>query len=540
MIAAMQTEPLGLHHVFERAETVFADREVTGREADRVRRLDYAELFSGARGLAEVLADLGLRPGDRVATYAWNTLDHMRAYIAIPGAGMVMHTVNIRLSADEIAYTLAHADDRAVLVDGSLWESWSAVDLPDTVEHVLVMGDAPALPDVQGGATVHRLETRAVPAQRGWWRPRDENEAAGICYTSGTTGRPKAVVYSHRSVYLHALTLCGTDTFAIGHHDVVLPVVPMFHANAWNLPYAGLVAGAGLAFPGRRLDPLGLTGFIRDAGATFAAGVPTVWASVVRALTEERVPGDALATLDRIVIGGSSAPESLLDALTGLGIRPVHAWGMTECSPVGLVASEPCTPDSTARAAARRTQGRPLPGLAVRSAADGGEAARDGAAVGEMEISGPFVVDHYHAPEKDDSASFATSPDGRRWLRTGDMVTVDARGYVTLVDRAKDMVKSGGEWISSVDLENRLTAHPRVNETAVIAVPDEVWGERPVAVLSSADGEPIDPADLRSFLGTQVPRWQLPDRFVVVDEVPKTSVGKFDKKRMRAEYGHGS
>jgi fatty-acyl-CoA synthase len=539
MISAMQTEPLGLHHVFERAEAVFADREVTGREPGGVRGLDYAELFAGARGLAEDLEGLGLRPGDRVATYAWNTLDHMRAYIAIPGAGMVMHTVNIRLGADEVAYTLAHAGDRAVLVDGSLWESWSAVDLPDTVEHVLVMGEAPELPAVQGGAAVHRLETRPVPERRGWWRPRDENEAVGICYTSGTTGRPKAVVYSHRSVYLHALTLCGTDAFAIGHHDVVLPVVPMFHANAWNLPYAGLVAGAGLAFPGRHLDPLGLTGFIRDSRSTFAAGVPTVWAAVVRALHEGRAPGDALATVDRIVIGGSSAPESLLDALTGLGIRPVHAWGMTECSPVGLVASEPCTPDGAVRSAARRTQGRPLPGLAVRSSAEGREAARDGAAVGELEISGPFVVDHYHAPEKDDSASFTASPDGRRWLRTGDMVTVDARGYVTLVDRAKDMVKSGGEWISSVDLENRLAAHPRVNETAVIAVPDEVWGERPVAVLSSTDGEPIDPDELRSFLRAQVPRWQLPDRFVVVDEVPKTGVGKFDKKRMRAEYGHG-
>jgi fatty-acyl-CoA synthase len=548
MISVMQAEPLGLHQVFERAEALFADRRITAREAGGIRRTGYARLFAEARGLAAFLAELGARPGDRIATFGWNTLDHLRAYVAIPGSGLVMHTVNIRMGADEIAYTVGHAGDRVVLVDGSLWDAWAAVDPPRTVEHVVVMGECAAgLPASHGTARVHRLETSALAADPaagavggGWRRPADENEATGICYTSGTTGRPKAVVYSHRSSYVHALTLLGADTFAIGHHDVVLPVVPMFHANAWNLPYAALLAGAGLALPGRHLDPAALAAFIGESGATFSAGVPTVWAALVAAVRAGEVPAAALVTLDRVVIGGSAAPESLLDGLTGLGVRPVHAWGMTECSPVGLVASEPCEAGPGERSAARRTQGRPMPGLAIRSSTADGPVPWDGETVGELEISGPFVIDRYHRPETGDGAAFAGSPGGRRWLRTGDMVTVDARGYVSIADRTKDMVKSGGEWISSVALENHLAAHPQVREAAVIAVPDARWGERPLAVVAAADGDPPGPDGLRAFLEERLPRWQLPDRYVFVAEVPKTSVGKFDKKRMRAEYGHGS
>ncbi|MDA0564229.1 AMP-binding protein [Streptomonospora sp. S1-112] len=547
--SVMQTEPLGLHLVLDRAEALFADRAVLDRGPGGVRRTDYAGVFAGARALAALLADLGLRPGDSVATFSWNTAEHLCAYIALPGSGLVMHTVNIRMGAEETAYTLAHAGDRAVLVDASLWEVWAKVAPPDTLEHVVVTGEAPAdLPAAHGGARVHRFAlgtpadtgTAPAPAPRPWRRPADEHEPAAICYTSGTTGHPKAVVYSHRSVYLHALTLCGADAFAVSHHDTVLPVVPMFHANAWNLPYAALLAGAGLALPGRHLDPERLGPFISASGATFSAGVPTVWSALAEAVRAGRVPADALAPLERVVIGGSAAPPALLDALAKLGVAPVHAWGMTECSPVGLVATDPLTADEDERAAARRSQGRPLPGLAVRSAAADGEVPWDGATPGELEISGPYVVDRYYRPEKDTEDSFTRTPDGRRWLRTGDMVVVGRRGYVTLVDRAKDMVKSGGEWISSVDVENRLTAHPGVRESAVIAVPDPTWGERPLAVVARAEGAeggPVAAEDLAAYLAESLPRWQVPDRFVFVDEVPKTGVGKFDKKRMRAVYG---
>ncbi|KAA9157610.1 long-chain fatty acid--CoA ligase [Amycolatopsis acidicola] len=520
MRAVMQAEPLGLHLVFDRAEALFADRSVVTREPDGLTTSTFGAVFERARGLAALLAGLGLAPGDPVGTFGWNTAGHLAAYIAVPGSGLVLHTINIRLSADEIAYTVGHARDRVVLVDGTLWNTWARVDPPDCVEHVLVYGPAPELPGRHGKAVVVRLGELPVAARKPWYRPEDEHEASGICYTSGTTGKPKAVVYSHRSVYLHALTLCGADTFAISHHDVVLPVVPMFHANSWNLPYAALLAGAGLAFPAAATDPASLAECIEATGATFSAAVPTVWSNLVTAVRAGEVGEAALSSLRRVVIGGSAASETLLTQLSGLGIEPVHAWGMTECSPVGLVAGPPVGGGGEDY---RTSQGRPMPGLATKVGADG-----------ELRISGPYVVAAYHQPDTAGTEEKFTDEDGRRWLRTGDVATVDARGYVRLVDRTKDLVKSGGEWISSVDLENHLLAHPAVREAAVIAVPDPKWDERPLAVVATS--AEVEAARLREFLLTRVPKWQVADRFEFVEEVPKTSVGKLDKKLLRGRY----
>ncbi|GAA1200201.1 long-chain-fatty-acid--CoA ligase [Prauserella alba] len=535
MRAVMQPEPLGLHQILDRCETLFADRPVVvGGDAGPTAST-YGELFAQARLFAGWLTGLGLRPGDRVATFAPNTREHLLAYIAVPGSGLVLHTVNIRLGSEEIAYTVEHAGDRAVLVDAALWPEWSAVTLPACVEHVIVYGDIDELPERHGGAVVTRFaESSGLPARDGrWYRPADENEASGICYTSGTTGWPKAVVYSHRSVYLHALTLCGADTFAISEHDVVCPVVPMFHANSWNLPYASLLAGAGLVLPAQRTDPAGLAECFAAGGVTFSAAVPTVWANLVAAARAGEVDREALDSLQRVVIGGSAASETLMSELAGLGIEPVHAWGMTECSPVGLIANPPAGGDATATAAAKSSQGRPMPGLELRAVEDDAQAPWDGTSIGELQISGPYVVADYYGAESGSTADKFADSEERRWLRTGDVVTVDERGYVRLVDRTKDLVKSGGEWISSVALENHLLAHPAVREAAVIAVPDPKWDERPMAVVAAGD---VDAARLRDFLADRVPRWQVPDRFEFVAEVPKTSVGKLDKKRLRGEY----
>ncbi|MBB3663299.1 fatty-acyl-CoA synthase [Prauserella sediminis] len=535
MRAVMQPEPLGLHQVFDRCETLFADRPVVLGGAAGPTTTTYGELFAQARAFAGRLTELGLRAGDRVATFAPNTREHLLAYVAVPGSGLVLHTVNIRLSGKEIAYTVEHAGDRVVLVDAALWPEWSAVALPACVEHVIVYGDIAELPERHGNAVVSRFtDPSGVPPREGpWYRPADENEASGICYTSGTTGWPKAVVYSHRSVYLHALTLCGADTFAISEHDVVCPVVPMFHANSWNLPYASLLAGASLVLPAQRTDPAGLAECFAAGGVTFSAAVPTVWANLVAAVGAGEVDPNALSSVQRLVIGGSAASETLLSELAELGIEPVHAWGMTECSPVGLIANPPADAEAAVAAASKSSQGRPMPGLDLRAVEDGVPAPRDGASIGELQISGPYVVADYYGAEAGAVADKFVEHGGKRWLRTGDVVTVDERGYVRLVDRTKDLVKSGGEWISSVALENHLLAHPAVQEAAVIAVPDPKWEERPLAVVVARD---VDAAQLRDFLAARVPRWQVPDRFEFVAEVPKTSVGKLDKKRLRGEY----
>lgn len=539
MLSVMQDEPLGLHLVFDRAERLFGDRAVYCRATGAPRRFVYRDVFAAARRLAAYLDVLGVRPGDRVGTFAWNRAEHLVAYVAVPGSGRVMHTVNIRLGPDEVAYTVGHADDRVVLVDPSLWETWQKVPLPACVEHVVVLGDAAGLPERHGRAAVHVFDPLAGgdAPPLDWFRPDDERQAAGVCYTSGTTGGPKAIVYSHRSIYLHALTLGGADTFAIGHRDVVLPVVPMFHANSWNLPYASMLAGAGLALPGRDTAPAGLAACVEESGATFAAAVPTVWLALVAGVASGDVPRAALATLRALVIGGSAAARSLVEDIAALGIEPVHAWGMTESSPVGLIAGPPAPGDVTDAATARLSQGRPMPGLAMRLVADERDVAWDGETPGELEIGGPYVVASYYRPAGDDNATrFADSPDGRRWLRSGDVANITPDGYVRLVDRVKDLVKSGGEWISSIDLENHLLAHPGVQEAAVVAVPDPKWGERPVALAVPA-GPDVDADDLRAFLAERLPKWQVPDRVVLTDALPKTSVGKLDKKRIRADLG---
>lgn len=542
MRARMQDRPLTLALVRERAELA-GRRQVVSMTADGVVSTTYSGVVTRAEQLAASFDAHGVAPGARVATFCWNTAEHLALYLAVPCSGRVLHTVNVRLHPDEIAYIVEDAGDEVVVVDADLLPVLASVDLPACVRLVVVEEPGNRLPDGApsrvGSAEVVTMRDFLVRDAAPYrWPSLAEDEAAGLCYTSGTTGRPKGVVYSHRSTYLHALTLTTVDAFAIGAHDVCMPVVPMFHANAWGVPYASIIAGAGLALPGRYNDPESLATLFSRAEVTFAAAVPTVWTALAAALRDGTVDAEVLATVQRMVVGGSAVSAALLAAFDAWGAPLLHAWGMTECSPVGLVARPAPGMSAEQAAVARLEQGRPLPGLTFRiRGEDGRPQPHDGQAMGELEVSGPWVVSGYHRAA---TAHEETVPDDRfvedvqgSWLRTGDIAVIDAWGSVRLVDRSKDLVKSGGEWISTVDLENAIASQSGVVEAAVVAVPDERWGERPHAVVVRSDGA-LTAEDVRSALVEKVARWQVPDVVSFVDDLPRTSVGKIDKVRIRA------
>jgi fatty-acyl-CoA synthase len=458
-------------------------------------------------------------------------------YLAVPAMGAVLHTLNIRLSADQVGYIATHAGDYAVVVDSSIAPLFAKV-LPhaETIRHVIVAGAGAeeAAATLEGpGRTVHLYEDLLSGAAETFaWPDLDERSAAAMCYTSGTTGLPKGVVYSHRSTYLHSLGPCFANAFGLSEQDRVMPVVPMFHANAWGLAYAALMAGADLVLPDRFMQPASLIRLIETEKVTLGAGVPTIWAGVLATL---RAAGGDMSTITRLVCGGSALPEAIMAAYEHeFGVRMIHAWGMTETSPLGSVANPPFGASEEEAWEARTSQGRLFCTIDGRLSGDGGEVLpSDGKAVGEIEVRGPWITGSYYrdpAPEK--------FHDG--WLRTGDVGTLDPAGFIRLTDRAKDVIKSGGEWISSMELENLLMAHPKIAEAAVIGVPDEKWGERPLAAVVPVPGETITPDELRQFLGTKLPRWQLPERWAFIAEVPKTSVGKFQKTKLREQYASGS
>jgi fatty-acyl-CoA synthase len=534
--STMMDIPLTITSIMRYGTSAFGDREVVTCMEDGARRRTYAEAGRRAARLANALRRLGVDADQRVGTYMWNNAEHLEAYLAVPSMGAVLHTLNIRLAPEEVGYVATHAEDYAAIVDASLVPRFAEI-LPHapTIRHLIVTGarlaDTPGT-DRLTGASVHDYEELLAAETDSFdWPALDELSAAAMCYTSGTTGHPKGVVYSHRSSYLHSMGACLGNAFAISERDRVLPVVPMFHANAWGLPYASLLSGAALILPDRFMQPAALVRLISDERVTLAGGVPTIWAGVLGHMQAE---GGDLSSLRLVIAGGSAVPHSMqVRYESELGVRLLQAWGMTETSPLGSVANPPPGISQEEEWQYRDSQGRLFCAVEGRLAGDGGALLpSDGEAVGEIEVRGPWVTGSYH--KDDDPGKFH---DG--WLRTGDVGTLDEHGFIRLTDRAKDVIKSGGEWISSMELENILMAHPDVAEAAVIGVADDKWGERPLAAVVLRPGAEVTAEKLRAFMGERVPRWQLPERWCFIDEVPKTSVGKFSKRTMREAYHDG-
>ncbi len=532
----MHDVPLLVSRILEHGSTVHGERsEVRTWTGDGVRRMTYAEVGRRAAQLAHGLRDeLGVTGDQRVGTLCWNNNEHLISYLAVPSMGAVLHPLNLRLPPAQLAYVANHAEDKVIVVDNTLVPLLAAV-LPQltTVEHVVVVGQADTAPLATADKPVYLWDELLAGRPESYdWPDLHETDAASLCYTSGTTGNPKGVAYSHRSIYLHSMQVCMAESFDLGAGDSTLAVVPMFHAGAWGLPYASLMSGGSLLMPDRFLQAAPLAAMIAAERPSFAGAVPTIWADLLRHLDEN--PTDT-SSLKNVVVGGSACPPALMEAYDRHGINVIHAWGMTETSPLGSVARPPAGLDEDATWRYRLTQGRVPASVQARIIGpDGQPAATDGEAVGELEVRGPWITGTYIGDAEPDPEKF---DDG--WLRTGDVGTLSSDGFLTLTDRAKDVIKSGGEWISSVELENHLMAHPAVTEAAVIAVPDDRWDERPLAAVVLAEGETVGAEQLREFLADKVAKWQLPERWSFVNEVPKTSVGKFDKKVLRARYAEG-
>jgi fatty-acyl-CoA synthase len=528
MNSTMQDAPLLITDILRYGRSVHGDSVVITVEADGHRSATFAEVAVRAEQLAAALQRLGVEQGDRVGTFCWNNQGHLEAYLAIPCMGAVLHTLNIRLPADQLAYVINHAEDRVIIVDGSLIPLLAAIrDDLKTVETIIVVGegDSSAL-----GETLSYEELVAAEEPGFEWPELDERSAAAMCYTSGTTGSPKGVVYSHRSTWLHTMAEQSASSIGMTEKDRILVIVPMFHANAWGTPYAAFVAGTDMIMPQSFLMGQALANLFNEYHPTLACGVPTIW----NGLLHLEGPID-FSTVRAITAGGAAVPQSLLEAFEErFGVTIVQGWGMTETSPLAAFGLPP----------ARRIEGhddmyykikagRVVAGVEVRVVAeDGSILPHDGTSVGEFEIRGPWITGSYYKDE--DPSKFH---DG--WLRTGDVGTLDHQGYMTISDRTKDVIKSGGEWISSVELENAVMGHPDVMEAAVIAVPDPKWSERPLVAVVPKPGTSPTPADLVAFLDGRVPKWWLPDEWTFITEVPKTSVGKFDKKVMRAAFAAG-
>jgi fatty-acyl-CoA synthase len=541
MRGTMMDFPLTLPAILERSGKLFRRVEIVSRRPDRsVIRTTYGDFYGRARRLASALTKLGLRPGDRVASMMWNHTGHLEAFFGVPCAGGILHTLNLRLHPHEIATIVNHAADRFLLIDDVLLPTLEKFRANVSFERVIVVpycGTTVSLPE----GSLSYEELLADASDDFQYPAIDENDGAAMCYTSGTTGNSKGVLYSHRALVLHSFAELGVDSFAISNHDTVLPVAPMFHANAWGLPYSCTMAGSRLILPGPNVDPESVLDLIAQEHVTIACGVPTVWLSVLAAL--EKNPGRWKFDWPvRIVIGGSAPPERLMRALDKHNLHILHLWGMTETTPLATVGKlKRHMGDWTAdeQYEVRAKQGWPAPFIELRVMRPEGpeeksvEAPRDGLTPGELEVRGPWVAaSYYNSPDQ----AHRWTEDG--WFKTGDVATICDEGFVKIVDRAKDLVKSGGEWISSVDIENTLMGHPAVKEAAVVGVPHPKWQERPLAAVVLKDGAQATPEELRAFLAQTFAKWQLPDAFVFLEALPRTSVGKFKKTALREQFAN--
>ncbi|MBD0358647.1 MAG: long-chain fatty acid--CoA ligase [Rubrobacter sp.] len=532
MKALIQDYQLTLPAILKRAEDLYGTKEIVTRNPDKsFHRYTYADFVRRSKKLAVALGELGLEKSDRVVTLAWNTYQHLEAYFGVPSAGLVLHTLNPRLSQNDLAYIINHAEDRVLLIDETLVELLDGIKDEVDLEHIFVFsadGSAPegleSYEDLLEGADEAEFEYPEL----------DETDAAALCYTSGTTGRPKGALYSHRSVCLHSMALAAADGLGIRERDSVLPVVPMFHVNAWGVPFASTMVGAKQVMPGMHLDPESLLEDFEQERVTFTAGVPTVFLAVLQTLDKDPEAYD-LSSIRSMAIGGSAAPESMIRAFDErYGLTVVHAWGMTETDPVATVChltGDLLEAPEDEQYKYRAKQGFPLPFIEIRGRGDDGLIPWDGEAMGELEVRGPWVASSYFNTEE---GSDKFTEDG--WFKTGDIVTIEPGGYVEIRDRDKDLVKSGGEWISSVDLENALMGHEAVAEAAVIAIPHEKWDERPLAIVVLKEGQEVTAEELLSHLEGDFAKWQLPDAVEFVDEIPRTATGKFLKMELREQF----
>ena len=530
MQSTMMNVPLNLSHFLERAGKLFGAQEIVSRMPDKsLHRYTYADFYRRARLLAEALTKAGLKRGDRVATLMWNHYAHYETYFGAIAAGGVLHTLNLRLAPDDIAFIANHAQDRFLIVDDVLLPLFEQFRHKVDIEHVIVV----PLTGKPVPAGMQDYEAFLKTASGRFDYPQmDENEACAMCYTSGTTGRPKGVVYSHRSQVLHSLAQAMPDAVGMSGRDVLLPVVPMFHANAWGVPYTAAMLGCKMVFPGPHLHPDDLIPLLESEQVTISCGVPTIWLPMAQILEKNQGKWKLHPGL-RLTVGGSAVPEALIRAYAKLGIQIIQGWGMTETSPVASISKitaqqETLTQDQ--RFAVMATQGYPLPLVDIRAIGDDGEQPWDGKSVGEIQVHGPWITGSYYnqaTPE-----SFAA--DG--WLRTGDVASIDPLGFIKITDRTKDLIKSGGEWISSVDLENAIMGHPAVLECAVIAVTHPKWAERPLAVIVLKPGAQASEADIKSYLAQKFVKWMVPDAYVFVESIPRTSTGKFLKTALREKY----
>ncbi len=526
----MQDGPLLVTGILRRGQAVYGDSRVVTVQPDGYRESTFAEVAGHAEQLARALRRLGVGADDRVGTFAWNDQEHLEAYLAIPSMGAVLHTLNIRLFPEQLAYVVNHAEDKVVIIDASIAPLFARVrDECKTVEHIIVVGEG----DTTGLGETSSYDELIGAEEPGYeWPELDERQAASMCYTSGTTGNPKGVVYSHRSTWLHAFAGMMSNCVGASEKDTALIIVPMFHANAWGMPYTAFFAGTDLILPERFLQAEPLARIIAEHRPTLSLGVPTIWNDLLHYSRSHDVD---LSSLRLLTAGGSAVPRSLMEVYKErFGIDMIQGWGMTETSPVCAFGRAPKGVPPEQEMDWRAKTGRIIAGVELRVVAeDGTVLPNDGESVGEFEVRGPWVTAAYYGDPAPDRFH-----DG--WLRTGDVGSLDDRGFMQISDRTKDVIKSGGEWISSVELENEVMAYPGVFEAAVIGVPDERWDERPLVVVVPAEGAQPDPTEILTFLSGRVARWWLPERWAFAPEIPKTSVGKFDKKVLRAQAADGA